>query len=54
MYSGFLWGNHSAAEHREEGVQAFRQQRVREDRIRHLGHRVTDSHAARNARYAVR
>src|SRR5260370_8675535 len=33
----FCGATHSAVEHREEGVEAFRQQRVREDRIRHVG-----------------
>ncbi|SIO48264.1 hypothetical protein SAMN05443247_06117 [Bradyrhizobium erythrophlei] len=36
MYCGF-GATRSAVEHREEGVEAFRQQRVREDRIRHVG-----------------
>src|SRR5260370_16885014 len=35
--SAFCGATHSAVEHREEGVEAFRQQRVREDRIRHVG-----------------
>jgi hypothetical protein len=33
--AAFCGATHSAVEHREEGVEAFRQQRVREDRIRH-------------------
>ena len=35
--AAFCGATHSAVEHREEGVEAFRQQRVREDRIRHVG-----------------
>jgi len=38
MYCGFLCGaTHSAVEHREEGVEAFRQQRVRENRFYAFG-----------------
>src|SRR5260370_39868994 len=35
--AAFCGATQSAVEHREEGVEAFRQQRVREDRIRHVG-----------------
>src|ERR1700730_18550844 len=35
--AAFCGATHSAVEHREEGVEAFRQQRVREDRIRDVG-----------------
>ena len=35
--AAFCGATHSAVEHREEGVEAFRQQRVREDRIHHVG-----------------
>src|SRR5216684_7964745 len=35
--AAFCGATHSAVEHRQEGVEAFRQQRVREDRIRHVG-----------------
>jgi hypothetical protein len=35
--AAFCGATHSAVEHREERVEAFRQQRVREDRIRHVG-----------------
>src|SRR5690348_16853274 len=35
--AAFCGATHSAVEHREEGVEAFRQQRVRENRIRHVG-----------------
>src|SRR4029077_6032674 len=38
IYSAaFCGATHSAVEHREGGVEAFRQQRVREDPIRHAG-----------------
>ena len=33
----FCGSTHSAVEHREEGVEAFRQQRVHEDRVGHVG-----------------
>src|SRR5258708_10161379 len=35
--AAFCGATQSAVEHREEGVEAFRQQRLREDRIRHVG-----------------
>ncbi len=34
---GFTWPTHLGVEHREEGVEAFRQEGVREDRVRHGG-----------------
>ena len=37
MYCGFLWGNPLSRRTSRRGVEAFRQQRVREDRIRHVG-----------------
>jgi hypothetical protein len=37
MYCGFCGATHSAVEHREEGVEAFRQQRVRENRFYAFG-----------------
>jgi hypothetical protein len=35
--AAFRGATHSAVERREEGVEAFRQHRVREDRISHVG-----------------